>query len=82
MLERCFDDRGKEFYELKMGSMIDEEYTSSFLELLRYVLYLMEEKAKIQRFISVLHVTFKYRIKFNGPTSLKDVIQNLRHCYE
>jgi len=30
-----------------MGSMIDEEYTSRFLELLRYVPYLMEEKAKI-----------------------------------
>jgi len=39
--ERYFDDRAKEFYELKMGSMLDEEYSSRFLELLRYVPYLM-----------------------------------------
>jgi len=25
--ERYYDDRGKEFYELRMGSTIDEEYT-------------------------------------------------------
>ena len=50
--ERYYDGREKEFSELKMGSMTDEEYTSGFLELLRYVSYLKEEKAKIQRFIS------------------------------
>ena len=56
---RYFDDRPKEFYELKMGSMTDDEYTSRFLELLRYVPYLMEEKAKIQSFISGLLVASK-----------------------
>lgn len=35
--ERYFDHRAKEFYELKMGSMTNDEYTSKFLELLRYV---------------------------------------------
>jgi len=45
--ERYYDDRAKEFYELRMGSMTDEEYTSRFLELLRYVPYLREEKAKV-----------------------------------
>lgn len=35
-----------------MGSMTDDEYTSRFLEMLRYVPYLGEEKANIQRFIS------------------------------
>eukprot|EP00253_Pinus_taeda_P011986 PITA_11986 len=33
--ERYYDDKVKKFYELKMGSMIDYEYTSRFLELLR-----------------------------------------------
>lgn len=48
LLERYYDDREKEPYELKMGSMTDEEYTSILLELLRCVPYLKEEKAKIQ----------------------------------
>ena len=65
-----------------MGSMRDHEYTSRFLELLRYVPYLTEEKAKIQRFISGLLVSFKDRIEFDEPRSLKEAIQKLRHCYE
>jgi len=30
---RYYDDRAKDFYEFKMGSMIDEEYTRRFLKL-------------------------------------------------
>lgn len=45
--ERYYDDRAKEFYEFPMGSMTNEEYTSTLLELLRYVPYLREEKAKV-----------------------------------
>lgn len=50
--ERYLDDREKEFYELKMGLMIDDGYSSRFLELLRYVPYLKKKKAKIRRFTS------------------------------
>jgi len=42
-----FDDIAKGFYELQMGSMTNDEYTSMYLELLRYVPYLKEEKAKV-----------------------------------
>lgn len=57
--ERYYDDRDKEFYELQTGSMIDDEYTSNFLELLRYVPYLKDEKAKIHRFISGFPMTYR-----------------------
>jgi len=36
--ERYYNSNSKEFYELKMGSMTDEEYMTKFLELFRYVL--------------------------------------------
>lgn len=42
-----YKSKEKESYEVKMGSMTNEEYTSRFLELLRYVPYLKEEKMKI-----------------------------------
>jgi len=42
--ERYYDSREKDLYEFKMGSMTEEEYTSRFLELLRYVPYIKEEK--------------------------------------
>jgi len=45
--ERYYDDRAKEFYELQMGSTANDEYTSRFLELLKYVPYLKEEKDKV-----------------------------------
>ena len=65
-----------------MGSMTNEEYTRNFVELLRYVPYLKEEKAKIQRFISGLLVVFKDRIEIDEPRSLEEAIRNLKHCYE
>ena len=77
MSERCFDDRVKELYELNMGSMTNDEYTSIILELLRYVPYLKEEKVKIQRFISGLSVTFKDRIEFDEPRSLEEDILSI-----
>lgn len=42
-----YDDRAKKFYELHMGSMKDYDYTSRFLELLRYVPYLKEDMAMV-----------------------------------
>ena len=43
LLERYYDDKAKELYELKIGSMTNKEYTTKFLELLRYVPYLKDE---------------------------------------
>jgi hypothetical protein len=54
LLEKDFDGKTKEFYELKLGQLIIEEYVNKFLELLMYVPYIKDEKVKIQRFISGL----------------------------
>jgi len=65
-----------------MGSMTNDEYTSIFLDLLRYVPYLTEEKDKIQRFIGGLPIEFKYRIEIDELRSLEEAIRNLRKFYE
>ena len=57
-----------------MGSMTYNVYTSRFLELLRYVPYLKEEKAKIQIFISGFPVAYRDWIEFHEPRSLEDII--------
>ena len=46
MSERYYDSNAKEFYELKMGSMTYEKYTTKFLKILCYVPYLVDDKAK------------------------------------
>jgi len=80
--ERYCDDRAKDFYELMMGSMTDEEYTSRFLEFLRYIPYLKEEKVNIQRFISGLSVTFKDKIEYDEPILFEEAIRKFKDCYE
>ena len=50
--EQYYEDRAKEFYDLKLGSMSMKELSSKFLSLLRYVPYIIDEKQKIQQFLS------------------------------
>jgi len=57
--KRYYGGKAKDIYDLKMGSMRDEECTTKFLEVLRYVPYLKDEKVKIQRFISGFSLTYK-----------------------
>ena len=44
---RYYDDKIKEFHELRLGQQTMEEYANKFLELLRYVRYIKDEKVKI-----------------------------------
>ena len=62
--------------------MTDEEYMTKFLELLRYVQYLTDQKAKVQRFVSGFPLAFRDQIKYDEPQSLEEVIRKLKHFYE
>lgn len=75
LFERYYDGKSKEFYELRIGSMKNEEYTTKFQEFLRYVPYLKDENAKIQRFTSRFQVAFKDQIDFDEPQSLEEAIK-------
>lgn len=80
--QRYYDGKAKYFYELKMGSMTNEQYITKFMDLLRYVHYLKDEKEKIQRFINGFPVAFKDWIEFDEPRLLEEEIKNLKRCYE
>ena len=67
MFAQYYEERAKEFYELNLGSMSMKELSSKFLSLLRYVPYIIDEKPKIQRFLSCLPTSFKNRIEFDNP---------------
>lgn len=79
LLERYYNKKAKEFYELEVGSMTDEEYTTKFLELSRYVLYLKDEKDKVQRFVSGFPLVFRDRIEYDDPWSLEEFTRKLKH---
>ena len=67
LLERYYDSKAKELYDLNMGSTIDEEQMTKFLELLRYVLYHTDEKDKVQLFVSQFPLAFRDRIEYDEP---------------
>jgi len=47
-LTKCYyDKKMKEFFELNLGSMTIEEYERRFLELLKYVDFINDEKVKV-----------------------------------
>ena len=59
-----------------------EEYANKFLELLRYVRYIKDEKVKIHLFLSGLPQSYKYKIDFYEPRTLEEAIRKSKHCYE
>jgi hypothetical protein len=52
--EKYYDGKIKEFHEHKLGKLTMDAYAKRFLELLRYVPYLKDEKERIQCFLSGL----------------------------
>ena len=59
-----------------------EEYTNKFLELLRYVRYIKDDKVKIQRFLSGLPQAYQDRIEFYEPRTLEEAIRKDKYFYE
>ena len=49
-----------------------EEYANKFLELLRYVRYIRDEKVKVQCFLSGFPQSYKDRIEFYEPRILEE----------
>ena len=77
-----YDDKIKDFHEMRLGQQTMEEYANKFLEMLRYVRYIKEEKVKVQIFLSGLPQSYKDRIEFYEPRTLDEAIRKVKYCYE
>ena len=82
MSEQYYEERSKEFYDLKLGPMSMKELSSKLLSLLRYVPYIIDEKQKIQWFLSCLPTRFKDRIEFDNLKTLEEAMRKEELCYE
>lgn len=47
LTECYYDEKSKEFHELRVGALTIDEYVKRFTYLLRHVPYMQEEEAKI-----------------------------------
>jgi len=68
----------REFHELKLGQYTIDYFVNKFMSLLRYVPYLKEKKAKIQRFINCLPFSYKERIEFDQPKTMDKTIRKAK----
>ena len=59
-----------------------DEIITKFTALLRYVPYLHEERAKVQRFLSSLPTFMKQIIKFENPKMMDKIIKKVQMCYQ
>eukprot|EP00253_Pinus_taeda_P028129 PITA_28129 len=59
-----------------------DEFITHFTSLLRYVPYIWEEKAKVQRFVSILPTSMRERIEFDNPKTMDEAIRKARIYYQ
>eukprot|EP00253_Pinus_taeda_P010510 PITA_10510 len=72
-ITKCYyDEKAKEFHELRLGALTMDEYVKQFISLLRYVPYMQEEKDKIQQFIRSLPNFMKEKLEFDYPRMMDD----------
>jgi len=62
--------------------MTMDEYVKKFLDLMRYVDCMKDEKINIQRFLSGFPSFYKDRIQYDEPKSLEVAIRKAKHMYE
>jgi hypothetical protein len=72
----------QEFFELNIGSMTMDEYEKKFLELLRYVDFIRDEKVKPQRFLSGFPSFYREKIQFDEPRTLEESIRKGKYLYD
>jgi hypothetical protein len=80
LTERYFNEKAKEFDDLKLRQMTIEDPFTKFVNLMRCVPYLGEEKAKVHRFMSSFHQAYKDNIKFLNPKMMDVVIRHAKFC--
>jgi hypothetical protein len=58
-----------------------DAYAKRFMELLRYIPYLEDEKEIVQCFLSGLQQSYQDRIEFDKIKTLEDTIRKANFCY-
>ena len=59
-----------------------KDLNNKFLSLLRYVPYLVDEKPKVQRFLSYLPYHIKDKIEYDNPKTLEEAMRKSNFCFE
>jgi len=80
--EIYYERKMKEFFESQLGQMTMDDLINKFMELLRFVPYIREDKVKIQWFLSCLPQSYRDRIEFDNSKSLSESFRKARMYYD
>jgi hypothetical protein len=72
----------KDFFEINLGSMMIDEYERRFLEILKYVAFIKDEKIKIQRYLSGLPSFICDKIQYDDTKTLEETIRKYKCIYD
>jgi N-glycosylase/DNA lyase len=75
LTKRYYDKKMKEYFELKLESMTIDEYEMRFLDMLKYVSLIKDEKVNIQRYLSGMPSFISEEIQYDDPKTLEDTIR-------
>jgi hypothetical protein len=75
LTKRYYDNKMKDLFELKLGSMTIDEYERRFLELLKYVSFIKDDTVKIQRYLSGFPSFISDKIQYDYPKILEENIR-------
>jgi hypothetical protein len=70
-----YDNKMKELFELRLGSMTMVEYEKKFLGLLKYVGFIKDEKVKIHILFSGFSSFYKEKTQYDEPENLTETIK-------
>jgi hypothetical protein len=71
----------KDFFELKLGRMIMDEYEKRFIQFLKYVDFIKDVKVKIQRILSGLTSLYIDSLHNDNPKTFEEAIRRENHLY-
>jgi hypothetical protein len=82
LTKRYYDKKMKEFFELKLGSMTIDEYERRFLELLKYVSFIKDEKFKIQIYLSGMPSFTSDKKQYDDQKIMEETIRRYKCLYD
>ena len=81
MSKQYYNEKAKEFNDLRLGMLSMEDFVTKIVNLQRYVPYLRDENDRVYRFISCLPLTYKEKIEFDMSKIVDEAIRKSKLCY-
>jgi hypothetical protein len=78
LTKQYYAKKMEEFFKLRLGSMVIDEYERISLEMFKYVTFIKDEKDKIHRYLNVLLSFISDKIQYDDLKTLEETIRRAK----